>query len=79
LVELSRGFDKVQIGGPIWDAWKRLHFDRCWPWLPEPSGLEFVQFPALPEEIDDPDEAVDAALRLFQRKLLEGWGNDDAA
>lgn len=79
IVEIAQGFDKVQVGGRIWDAWKRLHHERCWPWLPEPHGLEWVQFPALPEELDDPDEAVREALRRFQRKLIEGRDENDAA
>lgn len=78
IVAISTTFDKVEVGGPIWEAWKRLHQDRCWPWMPEPNGLPFVQFPALPDGIDDPDEAVSQALKAFQRKLIER-DEDDAA
>ncbi|TKT58341.1 hypothetical protein FDR95_12090 [Rhizobiaceae bacterium LC148] len=78
IVALSSTFDKVEVGGEIWEAWKRLHHERCWPWLPEPNGLPFVQFPALPDGIDDPDEAVAEALRQFQRQLIERRENDAA-
>lgn len=78
IVEISQGFEKVEVGGPIWDAWKRLHYERCWPWLPEPQGLPFVQFPAIPEGIEDPDKAVAEALRLFQMRLIERRNNDAA-
>lgn len=78
IVAMSTTFDKVEVGGPIWEAWKRLHQDRCWPWMPEPNGLPFVQFPALPDGIDDPDEAVSQALKAFQKKLIER-DEDDAA
>jgi len=79
LVTISQSFDKVEVGGAVWNAWKRLHHERCWPWLPEPNGLPFVQFPALPEGVEDPDEAVAIALRQFQQKLIEGRDNDNAA
>ena len=79
IVAISSSFDKVAVGGDIWDAWKRLHADRCWPWLPEPNGLPFVQFPELPEGIEDPDEAVASALRKFQKKLIEVRDHDHAA
>lgn len=78
IVSISQTFDKVAVGGDIWEAWKRLHHERCWPWMPEPNGLPFVQFPALPDGIDDPDEAVSQALRNFQRQLIERR-DDDAA
>lgn len=79
IVGISQGFGPVKVGGAVWEAWKRLHHDRCWPWLPEPHGLDFVQFPLLPDGIDDLDEAVERALRDFQQKLIEVRGNDDAA
>lgn len=78
IVAISASFDKVAVGGDIWEAWKRLHHERFWPWMPEPNGLPFVQFPALPDGIDDPDEAVAQALRNFQRQLIERR-DDDAA
>ncbi|WP_306834437.1 helix-turn-helix domain-containing protein [Neorhizobium huautlense] len=75
----ATGFDKVEVGGDVWEAWKRLHHERCWPWLPEPQGLPFVQFPALPDGIDDPDEAVLWALKDFQKRMIEERDHDDAA
>jgi Predicted transcriptional regulator len=79
IVTISQGFDKVQVGGAVWEAWKRLHHQKCWPWLPEPQGLGFVQFPALDDGIEDLDEAVADALRRFQRQLIEARKDDDAA
>ena len=78
LVAVAQEFDKVEVGSAIWEAWKRLHHERGWPWLPEPKGLAFVQFPVLPEGIEDPDEAVAQALRQFQQKLIERRANDAA-
>lgn len=78
IVAISQTFDKVAVGGDVWEAWKRLHYERCWPWLPEPMGLPFVQFPALPDGIEDPDAAVAEALRQFQKQLIERR-DDDAA
>jgi hypothetical protein len=78
IVAISQYFDKVEVGSPTWEAWKRLHHERGWPWLPEPKGLAFVQFPVLPDGIEDPDEAVAQALKHFQRQLIERR-DDDAA
>jgi hypothetical protein len=78
IVSISQSFDKVEVGSEIWEAWKRLHQERGWPWMPEPRGLAFVQLPALPAGWDDPDEAVAEALRNFQMKLIERR-DDDAA
>jgi len=79
LASLAPYLDKVEVGGPIWEAWKRLFHERSWLFIPEPKQLQFVQFPALPEGIEDPDEAVAAALREFQKKLIEVRDHDHAA
>lgn len=82
IVELSSDFDKVKVDGPIWHAWQRLHARRCWPWLPAPDGLEWMQFPRLLmdfETVENFDDAVEEALAAFEAKLGEGRGNDDAA
>jgi hypothetical protein len=81
IVSLSQDFDKVKVGSPVWEAWKRLHHHRCWPWLPAPDGLPSMQFPRLTidfETDDDLDQAVEWALRDFEAKLEEVRGDDAA-
>ncbi|MBP2560833.1 DNA-binding Lrp family transcriptional regulator [Neorhizobium galegae] len=82
IVSLAKDFDKVKVDGPIWHAWRELHRRRCWPWLPAPDGLEWMQFPRLLrdfETLEDVEEAVEEALRAFETRLREGKGDDDAA
>ncbi|TBE54451.1 helix-turn-helix domain-containing protein [Rhizobium leguminosarum] len=81
VVELSKDFDKVKVGSDIWEAWQRLHFRRCWPWLPAPDGLEWMQFPRIVahgESEADLDDAVERGLEEFAGRLNEGRGDDDA-
>ncbi|MBW9113139.1 helix-turn-helix domain-containing protein [Rhizobium cauense] len=79
IVAIGQSFDKVKVGGDVWQAWQRLHHRRCWPWLAAPEGLEWMQFPRLPDGIEDLDEACDMALGEFDAALREGRGNDNAA
>ena len=83
IVELSKDFDKVKVGGVVWEAWARLHSRRFWPWLPAPDGLEWMQFPRIVAHGDeseaDLDAAVEQALAEFEGRLNEGRGDDDAA
>ncbi|MDM9619093.1 helix-turn-helix domain-containing protein [Rhizobium sp. S96] len=79
IVDASQGFDKVKVGGEVWEAWKRLHHARCWPWLPAPDGLEWMQFPRLSPDIEDIDEACEHALSDFKNAIGMERDNDDAA
>lgn len=79
LVSISQDFDKVKVGGEIWEAWKRLHHTRCWPWLPAPDGLEWMQFPRLSPDIEDIDQACEQAVSDFENALGMERDNDDAA
>jgi hypothetical protein len=78
IVEISKDFEKVAVGGEVWDAWKRAYAERCWPWPVAPEVLEFSQFPPLPADVTDLDEAVFVAIENFKDRLNEGR-NDDAA
>lgn len=72
-------FDKVHVGGEVWEAWKRLHERRNWPFPPPPDRLEFVQFPAVGADEADLDQAVERALSRFWSELKEAGATDDAA
>jgi predicted transcriptional regulator len=78
IVDLSKDFEKVAVGGEIWEAWKRAYADRCWPWPVAPDVLEFAQFPPLPAGVVDLDEAVSIAIVDFAEKLNEGRADDAA-
>ncbi|MBB3965938.1 helix-turn-helix domain-containing protein [Rhizobium metallidurans] len=78
IVALSQDFDKVMVGGPEWQAWQRLHQARCWPWLPAPEKLDWMQFPRLSPDIDDLDEACERAVKDFENALGMERDNDDA-
>ncbi|MGV1900727.1 helix-turn-helix domain-containing protein [Agrobacterium sp. 22-3674b3] len=78
IVEISKDFEKVAVGGEVWEAWKRAYAERCWPWPVAPEVLEFSQFPPLPADVTDLDEAVFVAIENFKDRLNEGR-NDDAA
>ena len=78
IVAASQSFDKVMVGGPIWEAWQRLHHARRWPWLAAPEKLEWVQFPRLSPEIENLDEACLQALTDFENAIGVERDNDDA-
>ncbi len=78
IVEISKDFERVAVNGPVWEAWKRAYAERCWPWPLAPERLEFAQFPPIPADVNDLDEAVSIAIENFQSRLNEGR-NDDAA
>lgn len=79
IVERSQDFEKVRVGSAEWEAWRELHHRRCWPWLPAPDKLEWMQFPPLPTDMEaDLGTLVEEALARFQAKI-EVRGNDDAA
>ncbi|MBD8665280.1 helix-turn-helix domain-containing protein [Rhizobium sp. CFBP 8752] len=77
LVAVSEGFEKVHCDSGLAKRWQALHERQGWPWVPQ-TGHEWLYFPPLPEGIADHDEAVAAALREFQKKLIERR-DDDAA
>jgi hypothetical protein len=78
IITISQDFEKVAVGGAEWEAWKRLHQARCWPWLPAPEKLEWVQFPRLSPDIEDIDEACLQAVKDFERALGKERVDDDA-
>lgn len=75
----ERCFDKVHVGGALWEAWKRLHDAHNWPFPPQPDKLEFVQFPSIGADEDDLDAAVERALTRFWAEIRTGGARDDAA
>ncbi len=79
IVTMAQDFDKVKVGSDIWEAWRRLHWRRYWPWLPAPDGLEWMQFPrvvAYGESEAELDDAVERAVSEFEGRLNEGRSND---
>ncbi|WP_181180094.1 helix-turn-helix domain-containing protein [Mesorhizobium sp. B2-1-3A] len=50
----------VRVGSDEYRAWKALHDERGWPWLPDPGRQEWVYFP-----VGGPDglEAFEQAVR----------------
>lgn len=78
IVDISKDFEPVAVNGPVWEAWKRAYAERCWPWPVAPERLEFAQFPPLPADVNDLDDAVFIAIENFRSRLNEGR-NDDAA
>ena len=43
---LGHATEAVPVGSPVFDAWKREHERRGWPWIPNPGGQPVVYFPA---------------------------------
>lgn len=78
IVEIGKDFERVEVNGPVWEAWKRAYAERCWPWPVAPEPLQFSYFPPLPADVADLDEAVSIAIENFKFRLNEGR-NDDAA
>lgn len=57
---LAEGFEPVKVGSERFEAWKVLHEQKGWPWLPDPGRVEWVYFPAGgPEGL----RAFEAAMR----------------
>ncbi len=69
LVMVSEGFEKLHRDSEQAAAWRDLHARKGWPWLPIPSGVNWLFFPA-----GEPAEA----MAEFERTISEGRGNDDA-
>ncbi|NTG20020.1 helix-turn-helix domain-containing protein [Agrobacterium rhizogenes] len=69
LVVVSEGFEKVHRDSDLAAAWRDLHARKGWPWLPIPSGVNWLFFPA-----GEPAEA----MAEFERTISEGRSNDDA-
>lgn len=77
---LGAGFVQVRVGGDVFDAWKRLHYARRWPWLPDTGNQQYVYFPALSADVKmDLDDAVSAAMNEFAARLREVRGDEHAA
>jgi hypothetical protein len=80
IASIAEGFTGFKVGGSVYEAWRRLHEARQWPFLPSPGKLEYVQFPAIPDGApDDVDDAVAAALKAFEQSLRGVRGDEYAA
>ncbi|WP_099866052.1 helix-turn-helix domain-containing protein [Pararhizobium haloflavum] len=72
LLPLGAPFRQVKVGGELWEAWRRAHERRGWPFLPDPGQQEFVWMP----EGEDPE----AAIKRFMDALgALGGGEAEAA
>jgi len=61
LAALAADFKAVHVGDEIWEAWKALHAERGWPWLPDLGWIEWVHFPpGGPDGLKAFEEAVKA-------------------
>ena len=69
------GFRQVERGTPLFLAWQDLHARRGWPFIERPA--EYVWFPAIREDAESLDDAVEEALTNFLSTISEA-GNDDA-
>lgn len=59
LAGIAATFEQVRVASDIWQAWKRLHEERDWPWLPDPGKQEWVYFPAGgPDKLPDFMQAI---------------------
>ena len=57
-----------RVGSDEFAAWKALHEERGWPWLPDPGRQDWVYFPA----------GGPAGLDAFEAAVRGTRGEDDA-
>lgn len=43
--DMPSGMEPVPVGSATFEAWRSLHDDRGWPWIPDPGALPVVWFP----------------------------------
>jgi len=82
LAGLADLFDKVKVGGALFEAWKALHEARGWPFLGDAQDLpEWIYMPAPRDPVetyDSLDDAVKAALARFETAHAELKNNEAA-
>jgi DNA-binding transcriptional ArsR family regulator len=81
LAPLADLFDKVRVGGALWNAWRALHDERGWPWFGSEVHLpEWIYFPAVPDgDHTSALEGVRAAMTRFEQVHQESLRPKDAA
>lgn len=42
---VASDMEPVPVGCATFEAWRVLHEERGWPWIPDPTGLQVVWFP----------------------------------
>jgi hypothetical protein len=68
LEPLAELMEAVPVGSETFEAWRREHELRGWPWLPDPGGMPVVFFPA----------GGPGALSAFEQAVKQGnEGNSD--
>ena len=76
---LGAGFVPVKVGSEMWEAWRRLHERRSWPWLPDTGRQQFVYFPPPPDGVGGSvDDAVAMGMAEFEA-LARGMRGDEHA
>ncbi|WP_093181749.1 hypothetical protein [Pseudovibrio sp. Tun.PSC04-5.I4] len=68
MAPLADEFAAVRVGNEVWQAWKRLHEERGWPWFgPDRDLPDWAYMPKpLAGEFPSTLEAVSAALASFE-------------
>ncbi len=74
-VEAGREFTQVRIGSEVWEAFRSVHQERGYPWLPETGRQEWVYFPRL-DGTGDLINSVRSAIDSFHEQY--GVTNDAA-
>lgn len=60
--------EPVPVSSEVFEAWRRLHDEQGWPWVPDPGVLPVVWFP-----VGGPD-----GLSAFEARMQAGQGGDHA-
>lgn len=69
LMPVASAFVAVEAGSEAFDAWRRLHERRGWPFIERPAP--WVYFPALADRMGDLDEEVEVAMAAFETRAHE--------
>ena len=72
LAALATGFEKVGVDDEVFAAWQDIHKRMGWPRLSVPDPVEWLYFPALPQEDAGLDALVAEALARFQTEAMRG-------
>jgi len=65
--------EAVRVGSERWEAWRALHDERGWPWLPDVGRVEWVYFPK-----GGPDGLVafEHAVSVAKAGIVKGRDDD---
>lgn len=72
--DAGREFVQVRVGSDVFEAWRALHAELGFPWLPDMGRQEWIYFPALPDGGD-----LAARVRAAFQRYAQRGVSDDAA